>query len=239
MTHPTSTLRSGLLLALTLPLFHSVTLAQALSHVVLPNGTAAADAVGFNTLPWGRATLGAARVQMLYDTSHFTAQGVTQPIRIMNLRWRANGATASWTGGLYQLITVSMTSSPRDASTPSNTWTTNQGADNTVVYNGTVVFLAGSATTGAIGPTVVDLNLTTPFVFDPSLGQDLLIEVNMPSGQWQGGTAVATDALTSAPGTGRVSATNASAGNSTPSRGPTSGATLAAAVISAPQMVLD
>ncbi|MEQ1633691.1 MAG: PKD domain-containing protein, partial [Planctomycetota bacterium] len=199
--------RSPLFPALALPLLALPLASQTLTTVTLPNGTDAVDAVGSNTLPWGRAQNGPARAQYLYDTSHFAAQGISQEIEIRHLRWRSNATATTWAGGVYFNVVVGLSSSSRDALLPSTTFAVNQGTNHTVVYNGSVIFAPGTATASAPGPVVIDLPLSTPFRFDPSLGQDLLIDIDIPPGQWAGGTVVACDAQSTSPGCSRISAT--------------------------------
>lgn len=204
--------RFGVALLLAAASVHPL-LAQGTSTVTVPNGTATIDASGFNTLPWGRAQNGPARVQFFYDASHFTAQGVTLPIEIQRLRFRANGsAAATWAGGVYANVIVGLGYSATDASSPTTNFGNNQGAGYTTVYNASTLFLAGSVTAGQVGPTVIDLPLSTPFVYDPSAG-DLLLDIDIPRNQWTGTTVVACDSVTTVTGCSRVSATTTYGGS--------------------------
>lgn len=181
--------------------------AQNPSFATIPNGLAAVDGNSSNTLPWGRAQNGAARVQFLYDTSHFTNQGLNQPIVIQSLRWRANGAPGSWTGGTYASASVGLATATTDAAAPTTNFANNRGSNFAVVYSGPVTFQPGTSGSGGIGPVVVDLQLSAPFAYDPSLGQDLLVDIDLPPGQWGGGSIFAMDGVTSGTGVSRVSAT--------------------------------
>src|SRR5262249_28446556 len=59
---------------------------------------------------------------------------------------------------------------------------TNHGPDLTTVFTGPVTFQAGAGVgVGVPAPWVVDLTLTTPFVYDPGAG-DLDIDVDYPGG---------------------------------------------------------
>lgn len=194
-------LRFGLALATGLGL------AAGQSFATIPNGLVTSEGNSSNTLPWGRAANGAARVQFLYDSSHFTGQGINQPIVIQQLRWRANGATGSWAGGTYANASVTLATATTDAATPTTNFANNRAAGFVVVYSGPVTFLAGTSSSSSLGPVVVDLQLSTPFAYDPSLGQDLLVDIDLPPGQWGGGSIFAMDGVASGTGVSRVSAT--------------------------------
>lgn len=207
MTNPRSGASRLLLSGLVAALMTVAAPAQGLQHLSLPLNSAAADVIGGTTLSWSRGSLGAAHIQFLYDSTQLTLQGVNQAIRIHQLRWRADGLATSWTGGAYLNATLALSTAATDASLPSATFQNNHGPDYAVVHSGPVAFLPGSGTAGAVGPTVVDITLSSPFLYDPSLGQDLLIDITIPSGQWVGGTTVASDAMTNSPGCSRVSTT--------------------------------
>lgn len=115
------------------------------------------------------------RILYVYDASHFTQAGVTAPIVITRLQIRANGAAATWIGDTINSLTVDLSTAPLDYNVISTTYDSNHGADRTQVYNSSVTIPAGSSTAGSPGPFVVDLNLTTPFLYDPSSG-DLTID---------------------------------------------------------------
>src|SRR5262249_30055702 len=63
--------------------------ASAQFSVVIPNGYAATEGSTSNAFPWGRTGIGL-RHQCIYDSSHFTNQGITYPILITGLKWRPN-----------------------------------------------------------------------------------------------------------------------------------------------------
>src|SRR5262245_22134704 len=83
--------------------------------LTIPNGTASAEGNGSNTFPWGAtATFPGLRVQCVYDSTNFTAQGITSPIVIQRLRWRANGSTSTWVGGTYAAANIALSTAPID-----------------------------------------------------------------------------------------------------------------------------
>jgi PKD repeat protein len=152
-------------------------MAMAQFTVVVPNGTATTEANSSNAFPWGRGTLGSLEIQTIYDSTNFTVQGITYPIVIQGLRYRANGAATS-AGGTYAACTVDMASATVDALTPTITFATNMGPDLTQVYAGPVTVLPTAAATPGIWS--VTIPLTTNFIYDPSLGNDLVIFSHIP-----------------------------------------------------------
>jgi len=162
---------------------------------VIPNGAAVAEGLGASSYPWNR-TRGEIRVMYIYDTTHFTDQGVTYPIIINNCRWRANGSTTgTWTGGTYTGITVDMGSSVNDWMVANMTFDANYGSDRTQVINGNAVLKPSPITGGTIPQTewYVDVAFGTPFLYDPTSGQDLIIDFVIPTGAWGGGTSYSID----------------------------------------------
>jgi len=153
-----------------------------------------------NAFPWGTAATGwpGLRIMCLYDSSHFTAAPVpiTAPILITNVRWRANDTASSWSGGTYNNATLSLGTAAVDYTAASTTWSSNVGPDYTQVFNGTVTVLPGTgAGVGVPGPYVVDIQLSTPFTYDPTQG-DLVVDTNFVTGAWGGGTFSGMDVMT-------------------------------------------
>ena len=154
--------------------FASVASAQL--SVVLPAGTATVEGNSSNAFPWGRGGTGLYH-QCVYDSSHFTSQGITYPIVITGLRWRPNtGVGLAATG--YGQATVALSTCPLDQAAVSTTLASNQGADRAVVYSGAVNWAAQASQTGPT-PFGIVVPLTSNFIYDPSLG-DLNIEVDLP-----------------------------------------------------------
>ncbi len=151
--------------------------ATAQFSLVIPNGFATAEGGSSNAFPWGRGGTGL-RIQCIYDTSHFTAQGVTFPIIITGLKWRPNTgvglSASSYTAG----CTVKLSTSPNDAMTPSTTFASNQGSDLTTCYSGVVSWAAQAAQTGPT-PFGISVPFQNNFIYDPNIG-DLNIECDLP-----------------------------------------------------------
>jgi PKD repeat protein len=141
--------------------------------IVIPNGLAAAEGASSTAYPWGRGNA-QIRVQYVYDSSHFTAQGVTIPILINRLRYRANGATAV-AGYTYGAATVQMSTAAVDYTAPSATFASNHGLDLATVYSGPVTVSTPAGTTP--NSYYVDLPIT-PFLYDPSGGNDLCVDMS-------------------------------------------------------------
>ncbi len=143
--------------------------------LVFPQGFDTSN-TGSSTLTW-RST--AFRFQMLYDTSHWTDRGVASPLTITRLRFRANGGVVNAGGSVFSNVTIQLSSSPLDPATMSTTFASNVGANVATVFNGNVTSLPAAG--GSPNDYVYDITLTTPFVYDPSLGNDLLIDVSAPT----------------------------------------------------------
>jgi PKD repeat protein len=141
------------------------------NQLVVPAAAASVDGNSSTTWPFDVA---AARVLYIYDSSHFTGAGVTAPILIQQLRWRANASTATWTGSSGTLQ-IDMSTAPIDHLGVSTTWNSNHGANRATVYNGAFTIPPGSSTAGVPGPFYVTVSLATPFLYDPNAG-DLTID---------------------------------------------------------------
>ena len=116
--------------------------------------------------------------QSVYDTSNFADQGLTT---ISSIAFRAKPGSSAYAAGSLPM-TIKMSSSTRNYNNLSNSFATNRGADVVTVFNGTVSYPAVGSTTTVNDWVVV--NLTTPFIFQPSLGRDLCIEITKCSGKF-------------------------------------------------------
>ncbi len=184
--------------------------------VVAPNGYAATIGNSNNVYPWGRTTT-SMRYQQVYDSTHFTLQGITYPVVIQNLRFRPYaGTTTTWTGGTWSNIRIDMASSPNDYLAASSTFSANLGSDQTTVLNGPVTMTAGTTLgTGVVVPWHVDIPLATPFVYDPTSGTDLTLDVYLDGTGWTG-TARGCDAVSGAAANTRCTRVYDTSGLSSP-----------------------
>lgn len=175
--------------------FTAVAAAQA---VVTPAGYATAEGNANNAFPWNRGT-SSTRIQFVTDSSHFTGQGVTFPILIQQLRYRADAAaaTTTWAGGSWPQVRIDMATCPVDFAAVSPTFASNLGPDLTTVHNGPVTVAGGSGNgTGIPGPWYITIPLSTPFLYDPSVG-DLVVDIHQNGAGWSG-TSRAADHVSSA-----------------------------------------
>jgi hypothetical protein len=101
--------------------------AAAQFQVVIPAGLAATEGSSTNLFPWGRGGAGLLH-QCVYDSSHFTSQGITGPIVITGLKWRPNGNVALAASSYPAGCTVKLSTSPFDHAAVSTTFANNSGA---------------------------------------------------------------------------------------------------------------
>jgi len=185
--------RLRLLLALVAVTATAVAPAQA---VVLPAGSVGVEGETSTAYPWNRNSA-VIRVQYCYDSSNFTAQGVITPILINRLRWRANSTVVPSAGGSYSTALVELSTAAVDQAAITTVFAANHGADRLQVYAGPVTVLATPAVpiTTPLTPGIfyVDLPIA-PFLYDPSAGADLLIDIAVPQNVFSGGSTTALDA---------------------------------------------
>lgn len=116
------------------------------------------------------------RYQQVYGATAFTSVG--GPLTITEILFRPDGATgAAFSGTIPDIqINLSTTSALPDAL--SLTFASNVGLDNTIVYARGALPLSSSDT--GPGPRDFDIaiNLTTPFTYNPLLG-NLLLDVRL------------------------------------------------------------
>ncbi len=156
-------------------------LVSAQTYVFAPDN-AALSQPSSSALAWRDSTTGF-RTQMIYDTSHFTNFGVNGPCVITRLRYRAsNNNTAvggSYPGdGATTGITLDIGTAAVDYAAASTTYALNRGAMQNVLTFATVNVASGGGTTP--NNYVIDIAIPGGFVYDPTAGQDLLIEISGP-----------------------------------------------------------
>ena len=174
--------------------------ASAQFSLVIPQGLATTEGNSSNAFPWGRGGTGL-RIQTVYDSSHFTAQGVTYPIFITGLRWRPNTAVALTASSYTSGCTVQLSTSPLDQAAVSPTMASNQGANLTTCFSGVVSWAAQAAQTGPT-PFGIVVPFSTNFLYDPN-GGDLNIECDLPV-QTFTGSGPQLDVQTTAPLASRI-----------------------------------
>ena len=112
------------------------------------------------------------RFQIIYDSSCFTSQGVLQPISLTHVEFEW-GAATPLAVVTYPSVSIYLQPSATDWAAQSTTYAANR----TVAFPTTPNF-AGPITTKA-GAYYVRVPLTTPISYDPTLGVDLLVEVEL------------------------------------------------------------
>lgn len=166
--------------------------------LVIPPGTGTVAGNSANLFPWGwsAANFAGLRHQNIYDANNFILQGVTTPIVITRLRWRPDENAPAVTGGTFQQAVVQLSTAPMDYRQQTLNFVTNHGADKLTAYSGPVVH---TPTPGAAAWTpqswCIDIQLTTPFYYDPAAG-DLVVDCDYAAGSWLGGTLGSMDVLT-------------------------------------------
>ena len=150
---------------------------SAQQSIVIPNGYAAVEGSSSNAFPWGRTGIGL-RHQSIYDSSHFTSQGVVGPVQITALKWRPNTNVALVPSSYTVGCTVQLSTCPVDQAAASGVFASNRGVDVTTVFSGPVSWGAQAAQAGPT-PFGIVIQLQTPFLYDPAQG-DLNIECDLP-----------------------------------------------------------
>lgn len=165
------------------------TVLSAQTVIVVPPG---ADVAEQNTLSSPQPISGVnalagtgstSRTQWVYEASNFTQLGATTPILITKLRFRANGAAASWSGCTVPNVRLDMSTSPLGYLNMVNVFDGNHGDDRLTAYDASVTVQAGTstaATTGSApgGTFVCEMDLLTngtAFAYNPAIG-DLVLD---------------------------------------------------------------
>lgn len=128
------------------------------------------------------------RFQQVYDSSNFTLQGIAGPILLQGMRFRPSpGASSSWTGGTWSNVRIDLASCPHDFAAVDSVFANNLHSDVTTVLNGPVTVNAGmSLGANVLVPWHLDIPLTTPFLYDPTAGLDLIMDVRIDGVGWSG-----------------------------------------------------
>lgn len=160
-------------------------LSRSLAGLVLL-GTAAAQAIvvpdncnligpSITTSAW-RST--ASHFQLAYDSTNFTAAGVTGPITITRLRFRARDGQPDAGGNVFSGVSVQLGACAVDHALMSSTFASNRGAMGTTASTGFTVTPCGG---GVPNDYVIDIDLAAigaAYAYDPTTGTDLLIEIS-------------------------------------------------------------
>ncbi|MBM4059912.1 MAG: PKD domain-containing protein [Planctomycetes bacterium] len=164
------------------------TTAPSQTAIVVPDGLATVPGNANNSFPWSR-NASSMRIQFIYDDSHFTAQGMTGPALITQLRWRPYSPTTTpgtWAGGSWPNVRIDLATAATSWSAPSATFANNLGADAITVHQGPVVVIGGTVQPNTVGPWYIGIPLATPFVYNPATGDDLLVDIHLDGTGWTG-----------------------------------------------------
>lgn len=162
------------------------------AQTLLVPAAAAAELSSSSGVPF--ATRAADRVQFVLDAGHWA--GVTTPIRIQQLRFRADGAAGSWPGTTIGSLQVDLCHAALDHTLAGPDPQQNLGEDVVRAFDGPAAIDPGtSAGGGAVGPFYVTLSLTSPFVYYPAWGRDLVVDLTSSGAVTSGGYRL--DAATS------------------------------------------
>ncbi|MCA8975780.1 MAG: hypothetical protein KDC98_13745 [Planctomycetes bacterium] len=169
---------------------------------MVPEGYANQVEDSSNVFPFGTISpiYQGLRILHIYDSADFTNQQINVPILITGLKWRAQDTTTSWTGGSFSNVTIKMSTAAVDHLAASMVYAANHGPDLTVMHSGSVTVQAGTGNGyGVPGPWFVDVPFATPFLYDPTTGNDLCIDVDNlgVAANWSGGSTTALASVSS------------------------------------------
>lgn len=168
-----------------------------------------------SSYPWGTSG-GNKRAMYCYDATYFAS--LPGPITIHQIAWRAIDSSVNTTiGPLSYQVQCDLSTTASLPMGLNSTFDSNHGPDRTSAFNGLLT----------VGPLVVQnlqfthvMQLTTPFVYDPSLG-NFLIDLKCTSAT--GSLSGAHGPFNSHPGVGRIVST--SSAGATTSNFPANGTT--------------
>lgn len=171
------------ILSPSLALFGLVAAVGAQSTYVVAPDTMALSGTSSTAQAWRSSSTGF-RSQFVYDTSHFTNYGCAGPILIQRLRFRASNGSSSAGGsylgdGVTTGVTLDIGTAALDYNAASTTFASNRGVMQNVLALATVAVAPGFGQTP--NNYVVDIAIPGGFVYDPTLGQDLLVDVTGPA----------------------------------------------------------
>ena len=182
--------------------------------VVAPNANANVEGDGNNGFPFNIQDFGIStmRYQQVYDSSQFSSLG--GPKLITEIIFRPDAQSGQAFSSTLSSIQIDLSTTSAAPGGLSNTFANNVGADDKVVYGLGSLSLSSAFTGPANGPKDFDIviNLTTPFLYDPSKG-NLLMDVR----NFGGGSTTQFDAVQNSSVTDRVWNTNVNSGTATSS----------------------
>lgn len=145
--------------------------------IIVPNSLAAVEGNSNNGFPFNIYfhNVSSMRYQQAFNSSEFSA--LSGPSLLTQIAFRPDDATGNAFSSTLPNIQINLSTTSGSPDTLSTTFATNVGSDDLIVFSGALML--SSADTAGPGTTrVFDIviNLSTPFLYDPSLG-DLLLDV--------------------------------------------------------------
>lgn len=157
-------------------------------EIVSPNINTTVEGASSDGGPFGEGGGGDFRIQNIYKASDFL--GVGKALIITGISYRPDAFTSApgdsgsgWNSGSITVgMTVRLSTTTKVVDGLSTTFAQNTGADEVYVFNGLVTLSSTNSLT-AFGTKKFDIvvNFTTPFVYDPTLG-NLLLDTRTFSG---------------------------------------------------------
>jgi hypothetical protein len=119
----------------------------------------------------------ASHFQLAYDSTNFTAAGVTGPILVTRLRFRARDGQPDLGGNQFSGVSIQIGECAVDHAAMTTTFATNRGPMGPL---GTANIMTLPVGGGVPNDYAIDIDLAAigaSYLYDPTLGNDLLIEI--------------------------------------------------------------
>ena len=167
------------ILSLSFSIAIGVVASPAVADVIVPGGLTGIEGNTNNAFPFINTAAGM-RYQQVYGASEFSTM-----VLIDAVLFRPDALIASAVSGTLSSVQIDLSTTTFGPDGLSSTFATNIGADNGTVFSGAL--LLSTSNTGP-GPKNFDVQITftTPFLYDPALGNLLLDVRNFGGGSWSG-----------------------------------------------------
>jgi len=167
-----------------------ISVAEATTMVVVPFFDTTTEGNDNNGFPFniGNSSM---RYQQVYGATDFVLGGVATPQNITQIAFRPDASAGGAFSSTLLSIQIDLSTTSKAPDGLSTTFADNVGANDTVVFPRGPLALSSSNSGPAAGPKAFDIvvNLSTPFLYDPTKG-NLLLDVR----NFSGGTATFLDA---------------------------------------------
>ncbi len=157
------------LLLVTAALLFAAPEARALA-IVVPGANANVDGISGNAMPF--STVSSMRYQQVYGASEFLPFG--NSLTFTEIRFRLGDPTQLGFSGDIDDIQLNLSTTAANPDGLSTTFANNVGADDTVVFARGTLPLSSAGVGSDPQPFDIVISLTTPFTYDPTLGNLLL-----------------------------------------------------------------